>query len=145
MSNRSLIEFNHDHCPHDEEGVRDMGRMLRDYMRSGNAADLPKAATLLQMRHHSDPAPVGWVPPQDRQSGYKCLGWMRGDWTIVYWDAQPHNKMPRPFWHSYAWGATLSRKEQPTHFLPMPPAPAPQPRADWRTEARVICGDEAAP
>lgn len=59
MSNRTLLEINHDYCPADAD-LSQWAERIVSYMRSGNADDLPDGVTCKQMRHHSDPDP--YVP-----------------------------------------------------------------------------------
>ena len=58
MSNRSLIELNHDYCPHDDAGYLALGRALAAYMRGGDREELPNGVTFKHMRHHSNPDPM---------------------------------------------------------------------------------------
>ena len=52
MSNRTLIELNHDFCP---RHLLNWAEAMRTYMRSGDPATLPDGVTFKGMRHHSDP------------------------------------------------------------------------------------------
>ena len=58
MSNRSLIELNHDLGPTCLEESHLFGERLDDYLRSGDKDMLPRCATLIAMRHHSEPEPI---------------------------------------------------------------------------------------
>jgi len=60
MSNRTLVELNHDYCPNPEkpgELAAWAMRMVR-YMRAGHREDLPRGVTFKHMRHHSEPDPM---------------------------------------------------------------------------------------
>jgi hypothetical protein len=58
MSNRTLVELNHDYCPQSPEAVAALGQCLVDYMRSGDPKCLPRGVTYKHMRHHSDKDPM---------------------------------------------------------------------------------------
>lgn len=58
MSNRSLIEFNHDHCPRDDAACLALGRALQSYMRAADTRELPAGVTRKHYRHHSSPDPL---------------------------------------------------------------------------------------
>lgn len=60
MSNRSLLEFNHDFCPgvRDPDGLLRWALMMADYMRNGDKTSLPRGVTFKHFRHHSDPDPM---------------------------------------------------------------------------------------
>jgi hypothetical protein len=64
MSNRTMLEFNHDYCPRDEDLIA-FAKDLQTYMRSGDPKLLPYGVTWFGMRHHSTPCPL--TPPR---------GWM---------------------------------------------------------------------
>ena len=56
MSNRSLIEFNHDLCPQDnDKTLLRWVKCIRNYLTSGNPLTLPYGAKFIAMRHHSEP------------------------------------------------------------------------------------------
>lgn len=57
MSNRTLIELNHDFCPNDAI-LLEWAKSMQTYMRSGDPADLPEGVTFKHMRHHSQPCPL---------------------------------------------------------------------------------------
>lgn len=60
MSNRTLVELNHDLCP----DIRDPDEMLKwvlsmaAYMRNADKFLLPYGVTFKHIRHHSDPDPM---------------------------------------------------------------------------------------
>jgi hypothetical protein len=58
MSNRSLIELNHDYCPRDDAGCLALGRALQAYLRCGDADLLPPGVRFRHYRHYSDPDPM---------------------------------------------------------------------------------------
>lgn len=57
MSNRTLIELNHDFCPKEEDRAK-WANQLVQYMTSGDEKYLPDGVTFYGMRHHSDPNPM---------------------------------------------------------------------------------------
>lgn len=62
MSNRTMLEINHDRYPH---GPEEEQRWLRDmlaYLRSGDPTTLPRGVTWFGMRHHSEPCPLPKPP-----------------------------------------------------------------------------------
>jgi hypothetical protein len=65
MSNRSMVEFNHDYAPpRDDAKLLEWAKQLRDYIGSADPKLLPRGVTWFGMRHHSEPCPL--TPP---------LGW----------------------------------------------------------------------
>lgn len=60
MSNRSLVELNHDFCPNprDEAAVVRWAMGLIHYMGSADPDDLPRGVTRKHYRHHSEPCPI---------------------------------------------------------------------------------------
>jgi hypothetical protein len=66
MSNRSLIEFNHDHCPRNDEECLSLGKALRSYMRGADTSELPPGVVRKHYRHHSDPDPMAGRETPDR-------------------------------------------------------------------------------
>ena len=59
MGFRTLVELNHDYCPHDDdESLLKWAKAMRYYMGSGDKKDLPRGVTFKLMRHHSDPDPM---------------------------------------------------------------------------------------
>lgn len=62
MSNRSMLEFNHDYSPHGDDQINEFCAGIRDYLRSGDPKLLPYDVTWFGMRHHSDPCPLGDPP-----------------------------------------------------------------------------------
>jgi hypothetical protein len=59
MSNRTLIELNHDYCPTDEN-LMAWAKAMQTYMRQLNPErNLPDGVRYVQMRHHSDPTLSG--------------------------------------------------------------------------------------
>lgn len=58
MSQRSLIEINHDFYPgSSDEKLLAWAKKMANYMRSGVWRDLPEGVALKWRRHHSDPCP----------------------------------------------------------------------------------------
>jgi hypothetical protein len=57
MSNRTLVELNHDCCPREEE-LLEWAKAMRNYMSSGDKRKLPNGVTFKHMRHHSEPDPM---------------------------------------------------------------------------------------
>lgn len=60
MSNRTLIEFNHDYTYDIEKHQEQFIRGLIDYLRSGDKSVLPSGfgLTWKNIRHHADDCPV---------------------------------------------------------------------------------------
>lgn len=59
MSNRTIVELNHDLCPRaDDRSLLEWARAMRLYMRSAEKACLPPGVTFKHMRHHSDLDPM---------------------------------------------------------------------------------------
>jgi len=59
MSNRSLLELNHDLCPHnDDASLLEWVKAMTMYLRSGSKVFLPNGVTFKHMRHHSEPDPM---------------------------------------------------------------------------------------
>jgi hypothetical protein len=72
-------------------------------------------------------APSGWQPietaPKDRDVLLYCKarGAVRGRWEDCYFA-----RNPRPYWtndREALFGVTGTRNDQPTHWMPLPPAP----------------------
>lgn len=73
------------------------------------------------------PMPIETAPKGDgRYNAPKILAFWPvygGRWEISQWDDDRFGKRPRPFW---TWGyedLRAQRMFQPTHWLPLPPAP----------------------
>jgi len=59
MSNRTLVELNHDLCPRtDDHSLLRWARRMAAYMGSGDKNDLPPGVTFKHIRHHSSPDPM---------------------------------------------------------------------------------------
>ncbi len=59
MSNRTLVELNHDFCPRNDQGsLLDWALKMRAYMTSGDKGYLPDGVTFKVRRHHSEPDPM---------------------------------------------------------------------------------------
>lgn len=59
MSNRTLVELNHDFCPRrNAPALMAWANKIVDYLGSGDPRDLPPGVTFKHMRHHSDPDPM---------------------------------------------------------------------------------------
>jgi hypothetical protein len=56
MSNRSLVELNHDFGPGEDDA--DWARSIRRFLRASDKDELPQGVTFLWQRHHTDPCPV---------------------------------------------------------------------------------------
>lgn len=61
MSNRTMLEFNHDYCPKIEDEAL-FARQIATYLRSGDISYLPDGVTFFGRRHHSEPCPLGEPP-----------------------------------------------------------------------------------
>lgn len=64
MSNRTLVEINHDIVPniHDADGSLRWFLGFAAYVRNGDKSKLPNGVTFKHMRHHSDPDPMAADP-----------------------------------------------------------------------------------
>lgn len=64
MSQRSMLEFNHDLAPpiRDNESLLVWARQMALYFRSGEPEVLPAGVTFFARRHHSDECPLGEPP-----------------------------------------------------------------------------------
>lgn len=62
MSNRSMLEFNHDYCPKDFGSAVDWADRIIRYLRIGDVRQLPKGVTFFNCRYHSEPCPLGEPP-----------------------------------------------------------------------------------
>lgn len=60
MSNRTLVELNHDYCPpiRDDAKLLKWAKQMVHYMYSGDRRELPHGVTFKHMRHHSEPDPM---------------------------------------------------------------------------------------
>ncbi len=59
MSQRTLVELNHDFCPpNDIDALAVWARKIRRYMASGDKAELPYGVTYIHSHHHADPDPM---------------------------------------------------------------------------------------
>lgn len=54
VSNRTIIELNHDYCPHNEKDAKEFGIRLWLYIRSGDSTLLPLGVRSFGMRHHTE-------------------------------------------------------------------------------------------
>jgi len=62
MSNRTMLEINHDTTPHGDEECAEWARAMCNYLSSGSPKDLPQGVTWFGMRHHSEDCPMGEPP-----------------------------------------------------------------------------------
>ncbi len=59
MSNRTLVELNHDYSPGtSDDALLRWARAMRTYFGSGDKRDLPQGVTFKHIRHHSEPDPM---------------------------------------------------------------------------------------
>lgn len=58
MSNRTLVELNHDYVPFNEERKAQWVEKMCRYMSSGDPKDLPTGVTFKNIRHHSTECPL---------------------------------------------------------------------------------------
>lgn len=58
MSNRTLIELNHDYCPQTPDEIRHFGESMQYFINSGSTQVLPTGVTFKHSRHHSEPDPM---------------------------------------------------------------------------------------
>jgi hypothetical protein len=68
MSNRSLLEFNHDNLPEGDAETLAWANQLRAYLATGDRTALPRGVAFKHSRHHADPCPM------DRYSGRYAIG-----------------------------------------------------------------------
>jgi len=67
MSNRSLVELNHDFCPpRDDASLLKWAKAMASYMRSADVRELPHGVVRKHYRHHSDPDPMSGRTTPDR-------------------------------------------------------------------------------
>lgn len=80
MSNRTLIELNHDYCPSFGRGqdkasgdaaLLEWARRMQHYVASGDKSHLPDGVTWKHMRHHSESCPLATI--SKRQSELDAL------------------------------------------------------------------------
>lgn len=62
MSNRSMLEINHDYTPRDLHELEAWAKQMKRYLVSGDPGLLPHGVTWFGMRHHSDDCPLGDPP-----------------------------------------------------------------------------------
>ncbi|MCY4044630.1 MAG: hypothetical protein OXE99_06090 [Cellvibrionales bacterium] len=62
MSNRSMLEINHDHVLRNDEELLKWAKSMQHYLSSGDPKLLPKGVTWFGMRHHSSECPLGKPP-----------------------------------------------------------------------------------
>ena len=62
MSNRTMLEINHDLTPRNDEELLRWARSMQHYLSSGNPSLLPDGVTWFGMRHHSSDCPMGKPP-----------------------------------------------------------------------------------
>lgn len=69
-----------------------------------------------------------WQPietaPRQRLPQVRILGWNGKTIDLWVWDTQAWSQRPRACWRRYgARGISQDRKEQPTHWMPLPEPP----------------------
>lgn len=69
-----------------------------------------------------------WLPIADApKDGTKILLWdgNRKNTYRGYWETQPYNRRPQPFWQNDCTGSDImyQRTFPPTHFMPLPAPP----------------------
>ncbi len=64
MSNRTLVELNHDYCPsyNDEVALLKWAKAMVLYMHGADPEQLPRGVMFKHYRHHSDPCPLEKKP-----------------------------------------------------------------------------------
>lgn len=66
-----------------------------------------------------------WQPIETAPKNTRVLGALQsGRIEIVRWFDDKYNKKPRPCWRWYTGYITGEREDQPTHWMPLPEAPA---------------------
>lgn len=58
MSNRTLIEINHDCVPFGPDGLLKWAMGISCYVRTGDVSELPGGVTFKHRRHHSESCPI---------------------------------------------------------------------------------------
>ena len=58
MSNRTIIELNHDHFPGCHMSEEAWLECMKRYYASARKEDLPRGVVFKHFRHHSDPDPM---------------------------------------------------------------------------------------
>lgn len=70
MSDRSLLEFNHDFCPMTDVGYYKLGLALANYMRAADERELPPGVVRKHYRHHTQPeSEIVQPEPKKRKLG----------------------------------------------------------------------------
>ncbi len=62
MSNRTMIEINHDTTPNSDKELLVWAKQMQQYLSSGNPRLLPNGVTWFGMRHHSSECKMGEPP-----------------------------------------------------------------------------------
>jgi len=62
MSNRTMLEINHDKTPFTQKDKDEFIDQLCAYLYSGDPKRLPRGVTWFGMRHHSEKCPMGEPP-----------------------------------------------------------------------------------
>lgn len=58
MSNRTLVELNHDYCPRGGDDLTEWALAMQRYMHSGDKSDLPRGVTFKHLRHYMSADPL---------------------------------------------------------------------------------------
>jgi len=90
MSNRTLVEINHDYTPGTDEQLLAWAKSFRMMLGSGNPKLLPSGVTWFATRHHTEPCvagdpPLGWQnqkPPQEAEYATEAVSDQRFEFTI---------------------------------------------------------------
>jgi hypothetical protein len=69
-----------------------------------------------------------WQPIETAPKDGKILAWcpQRGVCAPAYWNEDKYAKNPRPYWTHWGermCGTLATRKDQPTHWMPLPEPP----------------------
>ena len=62
MSNRTMVEINHDCTPQSDKELLEWAKSFQQYLGSGQPNTLPEGVTWFNMRHHSEECPLGEPP-----------------------------------------------------------------------------------
>ena len=62
MSNRTMVEINHDTTPHGHDEIVRWANAMVHYLSSGDPKLLPNGVTWFGMRHHTTDCPLGDPP-----------------------------------------------------------------------------------
>ena len=104
MSNRTMLEINHDYAPRYGDELEEWAKRLRMYLSSGDPKDLPDGVTFFGSRHHSQKCrlgepPYGWDNKQAGKTDSEAVKpFQVGDMIVV--TAPTSDEMKKGLWVS---------------------------------------------